>query len=238
MEFRNKIVVVTGGSSGIGQAICDEFSGFGAEVFVLDVKPLSSSGPKYCHVDIRDEQQIRNALGEFEAIDVLVNCAGVYIQKYVEETTKEELDFIVDTNLKGTYLVIKNALPLVRKAQGSIINISSGLGIAPELSSPAYCATKAGIIMLTKVLAQQLASEGIRVNVVLPGPIDTPLLRNSLTSDDEMKAYADLNPMKRIGKPIDVANVVTFLASAKAEFVTGGIYSVDGGESTSSLYSK
>jgi len=237
MNFQDKTVLVTGGSSGIGKAICEEFHNKGAKIVVFD---LVESDPQYEYykVDITKEDEIKSALNNISKIDILVNCAGVYIQKYVEDTTTEELDKVIDTNLKGTYLVTKNVLPLIKQSKGNIINISSGLGIAPELTSPAYCMTKSGIIMLTKCLAQQLAQEHVRVNAVLPGPIDTPLLRDSFSTDEEMEEYKNLNPMKKIGTPKDVANVVLFLASDLANYVTGGLYSVDGGESTSSLYSK
>lgn len=237
MDFKEKVVLVTGGSSGIGKAICEEFSQKGAKVIIFDItEPDIRIG---CYkVDITKESEIKSALNNIPKLDILVNCAGVYIQKYVEDTTTEELDKIVDTNLKGTYLVTKSSLPLIRQSKGTIINISSGLGIAPELTSPAYCMTKSAIIMLTKCLAQQLAEENIRVNAVLPGPIDTPLLRSSMATEAEFEDYKDLNPMKKIGEPKDVANVVLFLASDLAKYVTGGLYSVDGGESTSSLYSK
>jgi len=237
MNFQDKTVLVTGGSSGIGKAICEEFHNKGAKIVVFD---LVESDPQYEYykVDITKEEEIKSALNNIPKIDILVNCAGVYIQKYVEDTTTEELDKVIDTNLKGTYLVTKNVLPLIKQSKGNIINISSGLGIAPELTSPAYCMTKSGIIMLTKCLAQQLAQEHVRVNAVLHGPIDTPLLRDSFSTEEEMEEYKNLNPMKKIGTPKDVANVVLFLASDLANYVTGGLYSVDGGESTSSLYSK
>ncbi|MBP8979123.1 SDR family oxidoreductase [Candidatus Dojkabacteria bacterium] len=237
MNFQDKTVLVTGGSSGIGKAICEEFHNQEAKVVVFD---LVESDPQYEYykVDITKEEEIKSALNNIPKIDILVNCAGVYIQKYVEDTTTEELDKVIDTNLKGTYLVTKNVLPLIKQSKGNIINISSGLGIAPELTSPAYCMTKSGIIMLTKCLAQQLAQEHVRVNAVLPGPIDTPLLRDSFSTEEEMEEYKNLNPMKKIGTPKDVASVVLFLASDLANYVTGGLYSVDGGESTSSLYSK
>lgn len=237
MNFQDKTVLVTGGSSGIGEAICEEFHNKGAQMIVFDLIE-SNSQYEYYKVDITKEDEIKSALNNISKIDILVNCAGVYIQKYVEDTTTEELDKVIDTNLKGTYLVTKNVLPLIKQSKGNIINISSGLGIAPELTSPAYCMTKSGIIMLTKCLAQQLAEEHVRVNAVLPGPIDTPLLRDSFSTDEEMEEYKNLNPMKKIGTPKDVANVVLFLASDLANYVTGGLYSVDGGESTSSLYSK
>ena len=237
MKLDKKVALVTGGSNGIGKAIAQRFLDEGAKVIIFDiVKP--DYDVDFYEVDISKEEQIRKAFEKIEELDIVVNNAGIYFQASVEETSKEQLDKIIDVNFKGAYLISKYALPLVRKNKGNIINISSAIGIAPEPGSPAYCSSKAAIIMLTKCMAQEYAAEGIRVNVILPGPIDTPLLRRVLSSDEAIHKYAELNPMRRIGKPVDVANLAAFLASNEASYVTGGIYSVDGGESSSSRYSK
>jgi len=135
---------------------------------------------------------------ERKILDILVNNAGIYFQAKIEETNKEQLDKMVDTNIKGTYLMCKYAFPLIIKNKGSVIYISSGLGVIPEPKSAAYCSTKAAIIMLTKCMAQEYASKGIRINAILPGPIDTPLLRNAFSSQKELDEYTKLNPMKRV----------------------------------------
>jgi NAD(P)-dependent dehydrogenase (short-subunit alcohol dehydrogenase family) len=237
MRLAKKTALVTGGSKGIGEAITKRFQKEGARVIVFDIeKPTFDV--EFFKVDISDENQIKEALKKIDKIDILVNNAGIYFQESVEKTSKERLDKIVDINIKGTYLMCKHFIPMILKSKGNIINIASALGIVPELSSPAYCTTKAGVIMLTKCLAQEYASKGIRVNSILPGPIDTPLLRNSFQSEDDKKVSENKIPMKRIGKPEEVANVAVFLASDEASYVTGGMYSVDGGESTSSVYSK
>jgi len=237
MKLDKKVALVTGGSNGIGKAIAQRFLDEGAKVIIFDiVKP--DYDVDFYEVDISKEEQIRKAFEKIEELDIVVNNAGIYFQASVEETSGEQLDKMMDVNFKGAYLISKYALPLVRKNKGNIINISSAIGIAPEPGSPAYCSSKAAIIMLTKCMAQEYAAEGIRVNVILPGPIDTPLLRRVLSSDEAIHKYAELNPMRRIGKPADVANLAAFLASDEASYVTGGIYSVDGGESSSSRYSK
>ncbi|MBU1252650.1 MAG: SDR family oxidoreductase, partial [Nanoarchaeota archaeon] len=182
--------------------------------------------------------QIIKAIKKIKQLDILVNNAGVYFEEQVKTTTTSQLDKMVDTNFKGTYLMCKHFLPLIENSNGNIINISSCLGIVPEPSSPAYCATKSAIIMLTKCLAQEYASKEIRVNVICPGPIDTSLLRNIFSSKEDMEKSANRNPMKRFGKPEEVANIAVFLASKEASYVTGGVYSVDGGVSSSSVYSK
>jgi len=237
MKLAKKIALITGGSKGIGKAIAQRFAKEGAKIIVFDIEKPDYEVEFY-HVDISNEEQIEKAFRQIKHLDLLVNNAGIYFQASVEKTTKEQLDKITDVNFKGTYLMCKHALPLIKKSKGVIINISSGLGIVPEPDSPAYCSTKAAIIMLTKCMAQEYASIGVRVNAILPGPIDTPLLRNTFSLKEELDEYAKLNPMKRIGKPEEVANVAVFLASDEANYVTGGLYSVDGGESTSSLYSK
>ncbi len=237
MKLAQKTALVTGASNGIGKAIAERFIKEGAKVIIFDLeKPKFEA--QWHKIDISKEDQIEKAFRQIESLDILVNNAGIYLQSSVEQTTKEQLDKIVDVNFKGTYLVSKHALPLIKKSKGSIINISSGLALVPEPKSPAYCSTKAAIVMLTKCMAQEYASDGVRVNAILPVPIDTPILRRAFSSQKELEKYAKLNPMKRVGKAQEVANVALFLASDEASYVTGGSYSVDGGESTSSLYSK
>ena len=207
----------------------------GAKVIIFDIeKPTYDV--EFHQVDISDEKQIKKAFLKIKQLDILVNNAGIYLPAYVENTKLEDLDRTINVNMKGTYLMSKHAISLIKKQKGTIINISSGLGIAPEPESPAYCSTKAAIIMLTKCMAQEYASRGVRVNAILPGPIDTPLLRNAFHTKDEMINYGKLNPMQKIGTPEDVAKVVLFLASKEAKYVTGGMYAVDGGESSSSLH--
>ena len=234
--FKNKTVLVTGASSGIGEAIAHRFIKEGANVVAFDLKKPEYECTFY-KVDVRNENEIEEVISKIPTLDVVVNSAGIYFLESVENTSKKKLDDIVDINLKGTFLICKYTLPLLRKSKGNIVNIASGLGVVPEPGSPAYCATKAAVIMLTKCLSQEHGKEGIRVNAVLPGPIDTPLLRNSFTSENDLKISISKNPLRKIGKAEDVANVVYFLASDEASFVTGGLYSVDGGESVSSVYS-
>ena len=237
MEDRRKVALVTGGSSGMGLAIARKLRQLGMEVIIWDLQGPPEDFP-YFQVDIRSDDQIKEALSQIPRVDILVNNAGVYFEKYLEDTTNDEIDQMVDINIKGTYLVTRNVFPKIRESRGSIVMIASCLGLVPELTSPLYCATKAGLIMLTKCLAQQYADCGIRVNCVLPGPIDTPLLQRSFPDASAERRCAERIPLKRIGQPEEVANMVAFLVSDDAAYITGGAFPVDGGVSSSSMYSK
>ena len=237
MDLKGKVAIVTGGSNGIGKAIVNKLDKLGAKVIIFDIKKPNEKF-EYYKVDITKDEEIKKAIENIENIDILVNNAGVYFEKYLEETTDNDIDKMVDINIKGTFKVTRNVIDKLKEKKGCIINIASCLGLVPELTSPLYCTTKAGIIMFTKCLAQEYADLGVRVNCVLPGPILTELLEKSFNNEEAKKKCSNRIPMRRIGNPDEVANVVGFLASDEASYVTGGIYTVDGGVSTSSIYSK
>ncbi len=237
MDLKNKVAIVTGGSSGIGEAIAKKLESLGVEVIIFDIKEPKSA-LKYYNVDITSDAEIKEAVGQIDRVDILVNNAGVYFEKYIEDTLDEDIDKMVDINIKGTFKVTRNLIDKLKESKGCIVNIASCLGLVPELTSPLYCTTKAGIVMFTKCLAQEYASLGVRVNCVLPGPTMTELLENSFKDEEQKNRCANRIPIKRIGTPEEVANVVAFLSSSEASYVTGGIYAVDGGVSTSSIYSK
>lgn len=235
---RRKTAIVTGGSSGMGLAIARELRQAGMDVIVFDVQSPPEDF-RFYRVDIRDDASIRAAMAEIDAVDVLVNNAGVYFEKYLEDTTEEELDRMVDINLKGSYRMTRNAIEKLKASRGSVVFIASCLGLVPELTSPLYCATKAGIVMLTKCLAQQYADCGVRVNCVLPGPVDTPLLRRSFAGDEDAEERcAACIPLRRLGQPEEIAHMVAYLAGDAAAYITGGAFPVDGGVSSTSMYSK
>lgn len=237
IDLEGKTAIVTGGSDGIGKAIANKLNNLGAKVIIFDIKKPNGDF-EYYKVDITRDIEIKEAIKNIEKIDILVNNAGVYFEKYLEETTDNDIDYMVDINIKGTFKVTRNMIDKLKETKGCIVNIASCLGLVPELTSPLYCTTKAGIIMFTKCLAQEYADLGVRVNCVLPGPILTELLEKSFANENDKNKCGNRIPMRRIGTPDEVANVVGFLASDESSFVTGGIYTVDGGVSTSSIYSK
>lgn len=237
MRFNKKVALITGGSRGIGKAIAQRFLDEGARVIIFDIEKPDYEAD-FFQVDVTQEEQIQKAFQEIKHLDIVVNNAGTHFSAPVEKTLKEDLDRIIDVNFKGVYLVSKYAIPLIRESKGNIINIASVVGIIPEPGSPAYCSTKAAVIMLTKCMAQEYAAEGIRVNAILPGPVDTPMLRKVLPSEDVFQKFAQASPMKRIGKPKEIADLTAFLASDEASYITSGVYTVDGGESGTSRYSK
>ena len=237
MNLKHKVAIVTGGSNGIGEAIANKLKELGAKVIIFDIKEPKSAF-KYYKVNITKDEEIKKAVNLIDKVDILVNNAGIYFEKYIEQTTDGDIDNMVDVNIKGTFKVTRNLIDKLKKNKGCIVNIASCLGLVPELTSPLYCTTKAGIVMFTKCLAQEYADLGVRVNCVLPGPILTELLEKSFKNEEQKIKCANRIPIKRIGNPNEVANVVAFLSSEEASYVTGGIYTVDGGVSTSSIYSK
>jgi len=237
MKLQNKKVLITGGASGIGKAIAQKFLEEGAQVTIFDIVEPDYE-VSFKKVDITKENEISDAMSELEGLDILINNAGIYFQSWIEETTKDDLDKIVDINFKGPYLVTKHAIGLLKKQKGIILNIASCLAIAPEPEAVAYCATKAAVVMLTKCLSQSYSRYNVRVNAILPGPTDTPLLQTYFKNEEDYKRYQEKKPMGRIAQPNDIANVALFLASEGSAFINGGLYSVDGGESVSSIYSK
>lgn len=237
MKLTGKTALITGGSSGIGKAITQRFQKEGATTIIFDLQEPNFP-TIFQIVDVSKESEIVIAFQSINTLDILVNNAGVYFQSSIEETTEEQLEKILNINIKSAFLVSKHSLPLIKKSHGTIINISSCLGLVPEPEAPAYCATKAAIIMLTKTMSQTYAKDNVRINSIAPGPIDTPLLQKYFSSPEQKEKYIKNKPMGKIGTPEDIANLALFLASDEASFINGGIYTVDGGESASSIYSK
>lgn len=239
--LKGKVAVVTGGSRGIGKAICLKFAENGAEIAFLYAgntakaeetqKELEALGVKakayQCNVADADAVAavVKEIVKDFGGIQILVNNAGITKDKLVPMMKAADFDAVVDTNLKGTFYMIKGVYPLFLKQKGGkIINISSVSGLMGNPGQANYAASKAGVIGLTKSVAKELASRGVCCNAIAPGFIATEMTENL-----ENNALQDAIPMKRFGKAEEVANLAVFLASAQADYITGEVIRIDGG---------
>jgi NAD(P)-dependent dehydrogenase (short-subunit alcohol dehydrogenase family) len=244
MRFQDKIVLVVGGNSGIGLASAQEFGKEGAKVILtgrsqrtIDEAVASIPGAIGFQSDIADTEALSPVIeairNEFGQLDVLFVNAGVGAFAPVREVTPQLWDEIHNINLRGCFFAIQKALPLLRR--GSSIVLTSSIGAdAAVPGNTIYAASKAGLRAVARILAKELITEGIRVNVVSPGPIETPLInRNVGMSDSEVDTLRQVMigavPMGRMGEPAEVAKTVLFLASDDASFVTSADIAVDGG---------
>lgn len=222
-------VLVTGAASGIGLATARAFAAAGAAVQGLDIATLPEDVPGLA-ANIADvaavDQSVVEACVQLGGLDCLVNCAGVEYDAPLAALDIAALDRMFAINLRGPILVARAALPFFGEG-GVIINLASELAYLGRANASGYCATKGGILSLTRSWARELGPK-IRVNAVAPGPIDTPLL-NFASMGEELQKLETSNPLSRIGRPEEVAAVIQFLASPAASFITGQCYSADGG---------
>ncbi|WP_170544776.1 SDR family NAD(P)-dependent oxidoreductase [Ruegeria arenilitoris] len=253
MMLEGKTALVTGGRGGIGRAIVARFLREGARVYAADLTPEGSlaahddDGSIFVKLDVTQEADAIAAMEQVGAdtgqLDILVNAAGIEIEKTIEETTLEEWSLSFAVNVTGTFLTSKHALPLMRKAAkghtASIINFGSYDGFIADPGLAAYCATKGAVHALTKAMACDHGPEGIRVNAICPGYVDTPMLQSFFTGDgsggggktiDQLQqAVRDVHPMRTYGTPDDIANLVNWLASDEARYASGQLWILDGG---------
>nr|WP_325179336.1 3-oxoacyl-[acyl-carrier-protein] reductase [uncultured Oscillibacter sp.] len=244
MKFEGKTAVVTGGSRGIGRAVCLELAAGGANVVLCyagneaaaqeTVQAVEALGTKALAVrcDVSDAVQVdalvKSAVEVFGRIDILVNNAGITRDNLLMRMSEADFDAVVAANLKGAFLCMKAASRLMLKQRyGRIVNLSSVVGLRGNAGQVNYAASKAGVIGMTKSLAKELASRGVTVNAVAPGFIETDM--TAALSEAARSAAQGSIPMGRLGGPEDVARAVGFLASDDAAYVTGQVLAVDGG---------
>ena len=243
-----KTAFVTGGTGGIGSAICERFEKEGAQVIAADLSDNGGAG-EFQRFDVTDEAAVVStfdALAErWEKLDILVNAAGIEIEETIEHTTLEQWNRIFAINVTGMFLTSKYALPLLRKAAqnnsngASVVNFGSYDGYIADPGLAAYCATKGAVHALTRAMACDHGPEGIRVNAICPGYVDTPMLQSFFEGDGSggeggdinslQQAVRDVHPMRTYGKPKDIANLVNWLASDEARYAAGQLWVIDGG---------
>jgi NAD(P)-dependent dehydrogenase (short-subunit alcohol dehydrogenase family) len=247
--LKDKVVIVTGGASGIGRATALLFSREGATVAIVDiddpngqavVQSIVDSGGKavFLRCDVTKTVECRSVvnrvLKEYGKISVLFNNVGIIRRASVVDTTEEEWDRVMDTNVKSVFIFSKYVIPVMTEAGGGvIINTASGWGIMGGQKAASYCASKGAVVLLTKAMALDHGPQNIRVNCICPGDTETPLLiseaRQLGIPREEFLEEAKQRPLQRIGRPEEIANAVLFLASDAASYVTGTALVVDGG---------
>jgi len=254
MKLEGKVAVVTGGRGGIGRAIVTRLMKEGASVYAADLTEQGSlqkhidDGSKFVKLDVTSES---DSVALFETVredhgklDILINAAGIEIEKTIEDTSLEEWNLSFAVNVTGTFLTSKYSLPLLRAAatkgtSTSIINFGSYDGFIADPGLAAYCATKGAVHALTRAMACDHGPEGIRVNAICPGYIDTPMLQSFFEGDGSggeggnidtlQQAVRDVHPMRTYGTPEDIANLVNWLASDEARYASGQLWVLDGG---------
>jgi 2-hydroxycyclohexanecarboxyl-CoA dehydrogenase len=237
--LRGRTVLVTGGGGAIGTALCERFAEEGCSVLVADRNAEAARATagkvrgRALVFDITDYSAAKQALGS-EAVDILVNNAGWDRFQNFLDTDPAEWDALIDINLRGPLNMHHLVVPqMASRGRGRVVNISSDAARVGSSGESVYAACKGGIVSFSKTIARELARKGVTVNVVCPGPTDTPILRGFLGEGDAgQKVYDALVraiPMKRVGQPGDIPGIVAFLASDDAAFITGQVISVSGG---------
>ena len=251
-EFKDRVCLITGGSSGIGRGIALEFGRLGANVLIADIQENSKIGKYHdtdittttseeiinnggksefikcdCSKDFELENLVKSVEKKFKRIDILVNNAGIHIPGSIEEQSIEEWDKVMSVNLRSIYALTKLSLELIKNSDyGRIINIASVNAFRGGLG-PAYAPSKSGVLNLTRDLAITLGRHNITVNAICPGYIETPI--QDYNTPESIEEFLETLPIKRLGKPKDIAHSAKFFASKDSEWITGSYLVVDGG---------
>jgi len=242
MRFKNKVVLVTGAAQGVGRATAIAFAKEGANLVLADLKKVSEveqeirKKRREClalHVDVSRPKMVKNmmeaSLDRFGRLDILVNNAGIIARGTIEDSPDDELNRVLDINFKGVFYCCRAAVPIMKKQHyGKILNVSSITAQRGDnTTAPCYGASKGAVLALTRSLARQLGRFNINVNAVAPYAIDTPMMK--YWDETKRKAVIESLPLRRMGKPEDVAAAILFLCSDEASFITGETLNVNGG---------
>lgn len=248
MNFNQKVVLVTGGSRGIGKAIALKYAEHGANVAVTSsksdgddvVKGIEEYGQQALHIqsDVSDEESVKKAvqavIEKFGRIDILVNNAGIVIPGYLENTEVDNFNKTITINVLGTFLVSKYVAKQMKKqGQGVIVNIGSVAALKGHVDRLAYCASKGAVVAMSRAMAAELVKDNIRVNVVCPGTTLTPAIEEKIRLSDNPelteKMFVDRQPLGRLGTPDEIAHAVLFSSCDEASYMTGSVLVIDGG---------
>lgn len=244
--FSGKVAIVTGGAKGIGRGCAEVLAANGGRVAIVDVDREAGEdlarqmGPEqalFAACDVSNSQQVQQMIActveRFGRLDLLINNAGYHISKSVEETTEAEWDYLIDTNLRSVFLCSKYAIPHLKRTRGTIINMSSMVGLVGQTNAGAYSASKGGVIGMTRNMALDLAPFGVRVNCICPGWVATPLVEDWFGQQSDpaasRKYIYGAHPLGRIATTEEIGRVALFLASEQSAFITGAALPVEGG---------
>ncbi len=245
MKLQGKVAVITGGASGIGRATAELFAAEGANVVIADTDDTQGRAAaaglaardveaEFVHADVRSRSDVERLMARarqrFGRIDILINNAGVNILGDVMEVTDEQYDLMMDTNVRGTFLCTKFAIPVMRAAGGgAIVNVASVAALVGARRNVVYDATKGAILNMTRALAVDHARDRIRINCVCPGLVDTPMTQRWLAGQEHPEEIRRYGLLERPARPEEIAQAILFLASDMSSYMTGGYLAVDGG---------
>ncbi len=248
-KLSGKVALVTGAASGIGKATALRLSAEGAKVFICDI---NEQGLAEVEKEILAEDRqvgakafdivqvaecravIDEAVSQFGQLDILCNIAGFAKAKHLADITEQDWHNMVAVNLSSVFFVSQSAMPHLIKSKGCIVNMASSAGLVGQAYNASYCATKAGVVMLSKSMAVEFAKQGVRVNCVCPGAVATPLVdKFEIPKGADMELMGKLFPLMEIAQPEEVAGAVAYLVSPEARFITGDALTMDGGQTAS-----